>query len=111
MLPAVVLSQYGTRLARPGRHSALAYLAANDRKTTDGHGETAGICSAHLHPIMPDRPANAYTRTHVPAIRARSVRPGQHSWLNTLLVCLAAIPGDPVGALASRLRHGLGQLG
>src|SRR5215469_8102467 len=69
MFPAVVLSQYGTRLARPGRHSALAYLAANDRKTTDGHGETAGIRSAHLHPIMPDRPANAYTCTHIPAIR------------------------------------------
>src|SRR5215472_10717790 len=109
MLPAVVLSQYGTRLARLGGHSPLAYLAANDRKTTDGHGETAGIRSAHLHPIMPDRPANAYTCTHIPAIRARSVRPGQHPRLNTLLVCLAVIPGDPVGALAAHLRHGLGQ--
>ena len=43
MLPAVVLGQYGTRLARPGCHSALANLAANDWKTGDGHGETAGI--------------------------------------------------------------------
>jgi hypothetical protein len=43
VLAAIVLGQDGTRLAGPACDGALADLAADDRKTRDGDGETAGI--------------------------------------------------------------------
>jgi hypothetical protein len=56
MGPAVVLGQDLAEAAGPVRDGAAANLAARDRKTGNGHRETAGIGLAHrLHVASPAR--------------------------------------------------------
>jgi hypothetical protein len=56
MDPAVVLGQDLAEAARPVRDGAAADLAARDRKTGNGYGETAGTGLAHrFHDASPAR--------------------------------------------------------
>jgi hypothetical protein len=88
MGPTVVLGQNLAEAAGPVRDSTAAGLAARDRKTSNGHRETARIVRAHrVHDASPARPTSCPPRacrmsalaagtTIIRAIPERTTGPG-----------------------------------